>query len=121
MLAGLQRIEAISGIPLLVGLSRKSMLGAITGEPFRRSDWASVAAALLSLQVGKNRAGARCHQRQALDVWAAAVFHLNLLQSVFVICMAQACPTDRQTGTIRFRRGLWQLPLLARRYSNVTG
>ncbi|NWK77135.1 dihydropteroate synthase [Aquitalea sp. LB_tupeE] len=74
LLAGLQRIEAISGIPLLVGLSRKSMLGAITGEaiPSERLG-ASVAVALLSLQGGAKIV--RVHDvkasRQALEVWAA--------------------------------------------------
>ncbi len=74
LLAGLQRIEAISGMPLLVGLSRKSMLGAITGEaiPSERLG-ASVAVALLSLQGGAKIV--RVHDvkasRQALEVWAA--------------------------------------------------
>jgi dihydropteroate synthase len=74
LLAGLQRIEAISGLPLLVGLSRKSMLGAITGEaiPAERLG-ASVAAALVSLQQGARIV--RVHDvkasRQALEVWAA--------------------------------------------------
>ena len=74
LLAGLQRIEAISGIPLLVGLSRKSMLGAITGEaiPSERLG-ASVAVALLSLQGSAKIV--RVHDvkasRQALEVWAA--------------------------------------------------
>ena len=74
LLAGLQRIESISGMPLLVGLSRKSMLGAITGEaiPSERLG-ASVAVALLSLQGGAKIV--RVHDvkasRQALEVWAA--------------------------------------------------
>lgn len=74
LLAGLQRIETISGMPLLVGLSRKSMLGAITGEaiPSERLG-ASVAVALLSLQGGAKIV--RVHDvkasRQALEVWEA--------------------------------------------------
>lgn len=74
LLAGLRRIEAISGLPLLVGLSRKSMLGAITGEtiPAERLG-ASVAVALVSLQQGARIV--RVHDvkasRQALEVWAA--------------------------------------------------
>jgi len=74
LLAGLMRIEAISGIPLLVGLSRKSMLGAITGEaiPAERLG-ASVAVALLSMQQGARIV--RVHDvkasHQALQVWTA--------------------------------------------------
>jgi len=74
LLAGLKRIEAISGIPLLVGLSRKSMLGAITGEaiPAERLG-ASVAVALLSMQQGARIV--RVHDvkasHQALQVWTA--------------------------------------------------
>ncbi|RQO66788.1 dihydropteroate synthase [Aquitalea sp. FJL05] len=74
LLAGLRRIEAISGLPLLVGLSRKSMLGAITGEaiPCERLG-ASLAVALLSLQQGARIV--RVHDvkasHQALQVWGA--------------------------------------------------
>ena len=74
LLAGLKRIEAISGIPLLVGLSRKSMLGAITGEivPVERLG-ASLAVALFSLQQGARIV--RVHDvkasHQALQVWSA--------------------------------------------------
>lgn len=74
LLAGLRRIEAISGLPLLVGLSRKSMLGAMTGEaiPSERLG-ASLAVALLSLQQGARIV--RVHDvkasHQALQVWSA--------------------------------------------------
>jgi dihydropteroate synthase len=40
------------GLPLLAGLSRKSMLGAITGRPVERRQAASVAAALLAVERG---------------------------------------------------------------------
>jgi len=40
------------GVPLLAGLSRKSMLGAITGRNVEQRDFASVAAALLAVQRG---------------------------------------------------------------------
>lgn len=43
---------AVDGLPLLVGLSRKSMLGAITGRPAHERVSASVAAALLAVQRG---------------------------------------------------------------------
>jgi dihydropteroate synthase len=41
-----------SGVPLLVGLSRKSMFGAITGKPVGDRVHASVAAAILAVQRG---------------------------------------------------------------------
>ncbi|HEU0187459.1 MAG TPA: dihydropteroate synthase, partial [Gallionellaceae bacterium] len=40
------------GVPVLAGLSRKSMLGAITGQPVEQRVYASVAAALLAVQRG---------------------------------------------------------------------
>jgi dihydropteroate synthase len=45
------RLAAL-GYPLLVGVSRKSMLGAITGQPVEARLHASVAAALLAAQAG---------------------------------------------------------------------
>jgi dihydropteroate synthase len=39
-------------LPILVGVSRKSMLGAITGRPVGQRLGASVAAALLAVQRG---------------------------------------------------------------------
>ncbi len=43
---------AAGGLPVLAGLSRKSMLGAITGRPVAQRLGASVAAALLAVQRG---------------------------------------------------------------------
>ncbi|OQA32258.1 MAG: Dihydropteroate synthase [Betaproteobacteria bacterium ADurb.Bin341] len=61
------------GFPLLVGVSRKSMLGAITGKPVEERLAASVAAAVLAAQRGA--AILRVHDvaatRDALAVWAA--------------------------------------------------
>ncbi|MPQ71884.1 dihydropteroate synthase, partial [Pseudomonas sp. MWU12-2323] len=74
LLKRLDEIERIAGAPLLVGLSRKSMLGAITGEdaPSERLG-ASVAAALESARRGA--AVIRAHDvkatRQALQLWQA--------------------------------------------------
>ena len=61
-------------MPMLVGLSRKSMLGALCNEPNPRERLgASVAAALIAVQNGANIV--RVHDvvptRQALQVWAA--------------------------------------------------
>lgn len=59
--------------PVLVGVSRKSMLGAITGRPVERRQAASVAAALLAVQSGA--AILRVHDVaetvDALKVWQA--------------------------------------------------
>jgi dihydropteroate synthase len=51
LLRGLPDLAAL-GYPLLAGLSRKSMLGAITGRPVGQRVPASVAAALLAVQQG---------------------------------------------------------------------
>ncbi|NHC06122.1 dihydropteroate synthase [Azonexus fungiphilus] len=62
-----------SELPLLVGVSRKTMLGQITGRPVEARQAASVAAALLAAQRGA--AILRVHDvaetRDALAVWAA--------------------------------------------------
>lgn len=74
LLKRLDEIERIAGVPQLVGLSRKSMLGAITGEaaPAERLG-ASVAAALEAARRGA--AVIRVHDvkatRQALQLWQA--------------------------------------------------
>ncbi|MBS1198299.1 MAG: dihydropteroate synthase [Proteobacteria bacterium] len=61
------------GFPLLVGVSRKSMLGAITGKPVEDRLTASVTAAVLATERGA--AILRVHDvaamRDALAVWAA--------------------------------------------------
>ncbi|RXZ43541.1 dihydropteroate synthase [Crenobacter cavernae] len=67
-------LEEAAGVPMLIGLSRKSMLGAITGEavPAERLG-ASVAGALLAAERGARIV--RVHDvkatRQALEVWQA--------------------------------------------------
>ena len=64
---------ATSGLPLLIGVSRKSMLGALTGRPVDQRVAASVAAALLAVDAGAHIV--RVHDvaatRDALAVWAA--------------------------------------------------
>jgi dihydropteroate synthase len=61
------------GVPVLAGLSRKSMLGAITGQDVEHRVHASVAAALLAVQRGANIV--RVHDVRAtvdaLKVWQA--------------------------------------------------
>jgi len=51
LLRGLSRIAAL-GQPVLVGLSRKSLFGKITGKPVADRVYASVAAALLAVERG---------------------------------------------------------------------
>lgn len=64
---------AAHGYPLLVGVSRKSMLGAITGQPVEKRLAASVAAAVLAAERGA--AVLRVHDvaetKDALAVWQA--------------------------------------------------
>lgn len=73
----LRHLDALAalGVPVLAGLSRKSMLGAITGQPVENRVHASVAAALLAVQRGARIV--RVHDVQAtvdaLKVWQAVV------------------------------------------------
>lgn len=64
---------AIDGLPLLAGISRKSMLGAITGRPVEQRVAASVAAALLAARNGAKilRVHDVAETRDALAVLAA--------------------------------------------------
>jgi dihydropteroate synthase len=72
LLRGLELIAA-AGYPVLAGLSRKSMIGALTGKPVGERMPGSVAAALLAAQRGA--AILRVHDvaatRDALAVWSA--------------------------------------------------
>lgn len=60
-------------LPILVGLSRKSMLGELTGQPIMQREFASISAALLAIQ--QNASILRVHNvsatRDALKIWAA--------------------------------------------------
>jgi len=62
-----------TGLPVLVGVSRKSMLGAITGRPTSERLAASVAAALIAVQRGARivRVHDVAQTRDALAVWEA--------------------------------------------------
>lgn len=72
LLRALPELAAL-GVPLLAGLSRKSMLGAITGRAVNERMPASVAAALLAVQ--KGAAIVRVHDVRetvdALKIWSA--------------------------------------------------
>ena len=64
---------AVGGLPLLAGMSRKSMLGTLTGKPVEQRLAASVTAAVLAVQQGARIV--RVHDvgetRDALAVWEA--------------------------------------------------
>lgn len=64
---------ALGDLPLLVGVSRKSMLGAITGRPVEQRLASSVAAALMAAQKGAKilRVHDVAATRDALAVWSA--------------------------------------------------
>lgn len=74
-LALLQRLNELTalGVPVLAGLSRKSMLGALTGQEVAQRLPASVAAALIAVQRGANIV--RVHDVRAtvdvLKIWNA--------------------------------------------------
>lgn len=71
----LSHLPAVSfeGLPVLAGLSRKSMLGAITGRPVGERLPASLAAAVIALQGGARilRVHDVAATRDALGVWSA--------------------------------------------------
>ena len=66
-------VAGVGELPILVGLSRKSMLGVITGRPIGERLAGSVAAALLAAQKGAKilRVHDVAATRDALAVWAA--------------------------------------------------
>jgi dihydropteroate synthase len=71
----LSRLDEIAcdGLPILAGISRKSMLGALTGRPVNQRLGASVAAALIAAQHGARilRVHDVAETRDALRVWEA--------------------------------------------------
>ncbi len=73
LLRGLEQL-ASEGLPVLAGLSRKSMLGAITGRPLGERLVASIAAAVLAVERGARilRVHDVAATRDALAVWLAA-------------------------------------------------
>ena len=73
LLRRLKDLQSIAGVPLLVGLSRKSLLGRLTGRAVAERVHASLAAALAA--VANGAAVVRVHDvaatRDALAVWQA--------------------------------------------------
>jgi len=78
LLRELDRLVA-AGVPVLAGLSRKSMIGALTGREVGDRVFGSVAAALIAVQRGA--AIVRVHDvaatRDALAVWKAVESNRN--------------------------------------------
>jgi dihydropteroate synthase len=83
LLRGLEAFAGL-GVPVLAGLSRKSMLGAITGQPVEQRLAASVAAALLAVQHGAKII--RVHDVRAtvdaLKVWSAVDYQAPVAAGV---------------------------------------
>lgn len=78
-LALLRRLDKIAalGVPVLAGLSRKSMLGALTGRPLEQREYAGVAAHLLAIQQGAKilRVHNVAAMKDAVAVWLAVGKH----------------------------------------------
>ncbi len=74
LLAQLGEIQATLGVPLLAGLSRKSMIGALTNRPVEQRMVGSVAAALFAAAHGARilRVHDVAETVDALNVWQAA-------------------------------------------------
>ena len=72
LLRGLDEIAAL-GVPVLAGMSRKSMLGALTGRPVEQREYAGLAAHVLALQHGARilRVHDVAAMKDALAVWCA--------------------------------------------------
>ncbi len=74
LLKSIAKIQEIMDLPLLAGLSRKSMLGAITGQPVEKRLAGSLAAALIAAANGAKiiRVHDVVETIDALTVWQAA-------------------------------------------------
>ncbi len=72
LLANLQLLQVL-GVPILVGISRKRMLGAITGKPEKQREAAGIAGALFAIQKGARII--RTHDvagiKDAISMWIA--------------------------------------------------
>jgi len=83
LLAEIAGLQQRLGLPLMVGLSRKSMLGTITGRPVEERMAASVAAALIAAMRGASIV--RVHDVaptvDALNIWQAVRQHTPQYES----------------------------------------
>ncbi len=82
LLANLNKLTSLNR-PLLVGMSRKRMLGEITGKPALERDAAGIAAHLLAAQQGAKilRVHSVAGLKDALQVWQATAQALNLTKT----------------------------------------
>lgn len=76
LLRGMKRLREELGLPVLAGMSRKSMIGAITGRPLERRAAGSIGAALAAVAHGARivRVHDVADTVDALKVWHAANF-----------------------------------------------
>jgi dihydropteroate synthase len=76
LLRGVKRMGAELGLPVLAGMSRKSMIGAVTGRPLEQRLAGSIAAALAAVAHGARivRVHDVADTVDALKVWHAANF-----------------------------------------------
>ncbi|MFC5511298.1 dihydropteroate synthase [Massilia jejuensis] len=76
LLRATAHIEQALGLPVLVGLSRKSMIGAVTGRPVEERLPGSIAGALAAVAHGAKivRVHDVAETVDALEVWRAATF-----------------------------------------------
>lgn len=72
LLANLQSLQAL-GVPILIGISRKRMLGAITGKPEKQREAAGIAGALFAIQKGARiiRTHDVAGMKDAISMWVA--------------------------------------------------
>lgn len=77
LLRGTARIEQELGLPVLIGLSRKSMIGAVTGRPVEERLSGSIAGALAAVAHGAKivRVHDVAETVDALKVWRAAMIN----------------------------------------------
>ena len=77
LLRGTSRIEQELGLPVLIGLSRKSMIGAVTGRPVEERLSGSIAGALAAVAHGAKivRVHDVAETVDALKVWRAAMIN----------------------------------------------
>ena len=82
LLRGLSRIRDELGLPVLAGMSRKSMIGAVTGRPVEQRVAGSLGAALAAVAHGARivRVHDVAETVDALKVWHAAMHPQNSFQ-----------------------------------------
>lgn len=77
LLSNIGKIQKELGLPVLAGLSRKSMIGAVTGKPLEQRLAGSLAGALVAVAHGARivRVHDVAETADAIKVWQAAAIH----------------------------------------------